>query len=381
MAATIHASSPPQRLLVLSQCAFGDTLVLIPALRALRRAWPKAYTVFISEPGNAGQKVSAAAVLAGTDLVDQFECLSTPPSRLRRGLNRLRLLLLLRRHSWDLGIVLLPPVPPLTVPLIQRLSSYLRLFGARHILAPDRVLAFSRDPAGWLNPLPHVSDTLLDLLRQHGVPSEGVSESPMLPPVRDTGNTAHAIANALLCEPRQQRPSTAVRLAIAPGAQMPSKRWPIERYADLLGRLHADCAPRFVFLGGNADREVCEQLSRCSVDAVCVIGQPIPAVIEVMRRCDAYVGNDTGLMHTAAALAKPCVAVFGSRDAPGAWYPYGSGHTVFRSRIACEGCLAAVCPRGDNACLQQISVESVHRACLQLCTSIQAARAHTPNSG
>lgn len=359
---------------MVAQCAFGDTLVLIPALRALRRAWPQACTVFISEPGSTGRRVAAAEVLAGTGLVDRFEYLGIEPAPGRRLLNRLGLVLRLRRHTWDLGLVLVPPVPPLTVALLQRLSRYLRLFGARLVLAPERILAHVRDAGGGLEPLPHVSVTLLDFLQRCGVPTEGCLDVPFLPP--SPGASGAALAEALLAERQGELPAASLRLAIAPGAQMSSKRWPLERYAELLRRLRASLptAPRLVTLGGEADREACAQLCREDPRAVCVIGQPIPAVIEIMRRCDAYIGNDTGLMHLAAALGKPCVAVFGSRDAPGAWYPHGAGHHVFRTRIACEGCLASLCPRGDNACLLDIGVDAVHAACLELCRDLQALR-------
>lgn len=363
----------PARVLVLSQCAFGDTVVLIPALRALRRAWPGAHLAFLSEPGLAGVRVAAADVLADTGLVDEFGSLSAEPSRAARLLNRVRLALRLRRTPWDVGIVLVPPVPPLTPALVRRLGRYLRLFGARRVVAPERVLGFVRGASGSLEPLPQVSLTLLDLLQRHGVPVAGAFDPPVLLPAAPPGSPARAAADALVPDRGPGRHG-ALRLAVAPGAQMPAKRWPLRRYAEVLRRLSAEVSPDVILLGGTADREACDELARTIPGAVCVIGRPVPTVAEVMRRCDAYLGNDTGLMHLAAALGKPCVAVFSSRDAPGAWYPFGAGHTVLRTAIPCEGCLAAVCPRGDTACLDRIGAEAVTAACLALCRSLQAGR-------
>ncbi len=368
----------PARVLVLSQCAFGDTLVLIPALRAVRRAWPGAHLTFVSEAGIAGRKVAAAEVLAGTGLADRFESLSAHSSRVVRLLNRIRLTLALRHQRWDVGLLLVPPVPPLTLPLLQRLRRYLALFGAQHIVAPEGILEHWREPSGSLGVLPHASEALLELLRGHGLPTEGCLDLPLLEPAQALRGCPQTLAEALLPSLPGRPSARPLRLAVAPGAQMPAKRWPAERYAELLRRLQADFAPRFVLFGGDADRGSCDELAGPGVDAVRVLGQPIPAVIEVMRRCDAYIGNDTGLVHLAAALAKPCVAIFSSRDAPGVWYPYGPGHTVFRTRIACEGCLATVCPRGDNACLQQIDVDVVHRACRELCRGLATALAAVP---
>jgi ADP-heptose:LPS heptosyltransferase len=364
-AATVPFPSPT-RILVLSQCALGDTLVMLPALRVLRYAYPEAFIAFLSEEGATGRKVTARDVLDGTGLVDEFHALANPSSPVRRLALRLGQALRLRRGGgWDLGIVLLPPVPPLTAALVRRLSFYLRLFGARRRIAPREILPFRRDPEGWLAPLPHVADLLLGLLRDHGLPPAAPGDEAVLLPVpADPAFTARA--EALFPARQTEGRRDPLRLAVAPGAQMPSKRWSLDRYAELLGRLRETCDPLFVLFGGDGDRPACSFLEAKGLRIAQVISQPIPVAAAAMRQCDAYVGNDTGVMHLAVACGKPCVAVFSSRDAPGSWYPYGHGHTVFRTRIACEGCLSFTCPRGDNACLEAIRTDAVLEACLRL---------------
>ena len=85
-----------------------------------------------------------------------------------------------------------------------------------------------------------------------------------------------------------------------------------------------------------------------------VTGRPLSAAAAVMARCDGYFGHDTGVMHLAAALNKPCVALFSSRDPAGMWDPYGEGHTILRiNGLPCANCGAVVCPKNDHPCMKQ----------------------------
>jgi ADP-heptose:LPS heptosyltransferase len=71
-------------------------------------------------------------------------------------------------------------------------------------------------------------------------------------------------------------------------------------------------------------------------------------------------------MHLAACAQIPCVAIFSSRDWPGAWYPYNVEARVFRSDIECEGCYLVECVERQNECLKRISVEQVLSACREM---------------
>jgi ADP-heptose:LPS heptosyltransferase len=85
-----------------------------------------------------------------------------------------------------------------------------------------------------------------------------------------------------------------------------------------------------------------------------------------LGKCVLFLGNDSGAMHLAAAAGTPCVAIFSSRDWPGAWYPYGVEQRVFRSEIECEGCYLVECIERQNECLRRISADDVYAACANL---------------
>ena len=82
----------------------------------------------------------------------------------------------------------------------------------------------------------------------------------------------------------------------------------------------------------------------------------------LMEGAQFYLGNDTGAMHLAAAMGRPCVAVFSARDWPGRWHPYGEGHKVLRFDVSCSGCMLKICDR-ELQCLKGIQVDQVYQAC------------------
>lgn len=150
-------------------------------------------------------------------------------------------------------------------------------------------------------------------------------------------------------------------IAIGPGSKMPAKRWPRENYADL-GAMLLDRYPdiSLAVLGGKEDAGIGNELcAGWGTRAFNLAGKlSIYGSAAALERCAMYVGNDTGTMHLAAMVGKPCVAIFSSRDYQGKWEPYGDGHIIMRTDPACAGCMLEVCTR-NMECLTAISPEDV----------------------
>jgi heptosyltransferase-2 len=81
----------------------------------------------------------------------------------------------------------------------------------------------------------------------------------------------------------------------------------------------------------------------------------------LIERCDAFVTNDSGLMHVAAALNTPLVAIFASTN-PVATGPYSETSRVVRAPVDCSPCLKPVCPLPQMGCMQAITVDMVFDA-------------------
>lgn len=149
-------------------------------------------------------------------------------------------------------------------------------------------------------------------------------------------------------------------VGLSPGAAYgPAKRWPPERFAALGEELQEEFDARLVLLGGDEDRPVAaelrEHLQGLVVD---LVGRTsLRQALGVLSRLQLLVTNDSGLMHAAAALSVPLVALFGSTD-PGSTGPFTSRATVIRHPWPCSPCFKRTCEVG-YACLRDISVDEV----------------------
>ena len=156
-------------------------------------------------------------------------------------------------------------------------------------------------------------------------------------------------------------------IAVGPGSKMPAKRWPLERYDEVVRDLIASFDIWPIIFGGPEDREIGDGLIARwgrGYNAAGALGVREAGL--ALKRCLLYLGNDTGTMHLAAAAGVRCVAISSSRERPGLWYPAGSDNRVFRSEIDCEGCGLKVCITRDIECLRRIDCQSVLAACAEL---------------
>ncbi len=150
---------------------------------------------------------------------------------------------------------------------------------------------------------------------------------------------------------------------VNPGMTLAEKRWPPERWAELLGRLHA-AGERLVVLGGPADLDyVRATLSRTAAPVLNLAGQlTLGETAAVLEQADLYVGHDTGVSHLATAVGAPAVVIFGPTD-PRRYGPLpGTGIAVAPPAGAVDQLEAA---RGSTA-IQAVSVDAVWRACQEL---------------
>lgn len=152
-------------------------------------------------------------------------------------------------------------------------------------------------------------------------------------------------------------------VALSPGAAYgPAKRWPPECFAALGARLQADLGARLVLLGGPEDRAaaaaVAHRLAGACLD---LTGRTtLRQALALLSQVQLLVANDSGLMHAAAALGTPVVAIFGSTD-PHATSPFTEKVTVIYHALPCSPCLKRTCDLG-YPCLTDISVQEVFEA-------------------
>ncbi|HEY3384189.1 MAG TPA: lipopolysaccharide heptosyltransferase II [Vicinamibacterales bacterium] len=163
-----------------------------------------------------------------------------------------------------------------------------------------------------------------------------------------------------------------VMVGMAPGAAYGrAKQWPPDRYARLVARLFERYGARSVLVGSRGDRQAGEDIAgpghslrlagRGIVD---LIGQTdLPLLVAVMSRCRAFVSNDSGAMHLAAAVGVPVTAIFGSTDERGtaplpAAAPAVPPHEILSCAVWCRPCMLRECPI-DHRCMTGVDPDHV----------------------
>jgi len=136
---------------------------------------------------------------------------------------------------------------------------------------------------------------------------------------------------------------------LCPGAEYgPAKRWPY--FAELAPRLPLPA----VLLGSARDREACQ-----GVPGLDLAGRTtLEEALELLAGAELVVSNDSGLMHVAAALGRPQVALFGS-SSPEHTPPLSERARVLWLHLECSPCFERVCPLGHFRCMKELSVERV----------------------
>lgn len=145
-----------------------------------------------------------------------------------------------------------------------------------------------------------------------------------------------------------------------PGAEYgPAKRWPSEYFAALAKMLSGQYA--IWLIGSKKDRDIGEEIKTLSDDAclnLCGMTE-LDDAIDLISRAAFVVSNDSGLMHVAAALGKPMVAIYGS-SSPGFTPPLSEKAVMAKIELPCSPCFERVCPLGHFDCMMKLSPEAVH---------------------
>jgi heptosyltransferase-2 len=157
---------------------------------------------------------------------------------------------------------------------------------------------------------------------------------------------------------------SAVVVGFAPGAAYGhAKRWPPARVAAVVARLAQERGAISILVGAHDDREAGREIESAlpaGIKVVNVIGRTdLRQVAGILARCTAFVSNDSGAMHLAAAVGVPVTAIFGPTDER-ATAPIGN-HDVIVREVFCRPCMLRDCPI-DHRCMKRITSDEVFDA-------------------
>jgi ADP-heptose:LPS heptosyltransferase len=167
-------------------------------------------------------------------------------------------------------------------------------------------------------------------------------------------------------------PFVAVHAGSGPSILAMAKRWPTEKYAQLIGRLRREFDLPAVLLEGPDEAGVADEIIAAGAGAFGAVGLrlkgPLGGSAAVLERARLYVGSDSGLAHLAAAVGRRCVTIFSPAD-PDRVCPYGNRDLVVQPPPPCGPCFLYPfeSPRpkmrcDDPMCIRKVEVETVMSA-------------------
>lgn len=325
-----------KRILLIAPSWVGDAVMSQPLAARLEERWPRAQLAVFASPwvGPLYRRMREVDEVLENPFRHGALALG---ARYRKGRE-------LAARAFDLAIVLPNSFKSALLPWfahIPRRVGYVGEFRYGLLTEPRRIPAATRlvDRYAWLAEPP-------------GAPLRPV------PPPRLAVDEARRLATLTRL---QLPPGPAI--AFCPGAEYgPAKRWPAEHYAELAHRLHAR-GWQIWLVGSEKDQSIARSIREAArAPLVDLCGRTtLDEAVDVLASARAVVSNDSGLMHVAAAVGRPVVALFGS-SSPAYTPPLAAQCRILRLDLPCSPCFERACPLGTTACLTGILPEQVEAA-------------------
>jgi lipopolysaccharide heptosyltransferase II len=159
-------------------------------------------------------------------------------------------------------------------------------------------------------------------------------------------------------------------IGFAPGARHFTKKWLSEYFIELGNKLASD-GYKILLFGGKDDMEICRLISNAVQGSVSLANNnDLLQISADIKRCEAVVCNDSGMMHTAAASGVPVLAIFGSTVKEFGFTPYKIKHRVNEHlSLPCRPCThigRKNCPEDHFKCMKEITPEAVYQNVISL---------------
>jgi len=340
---------PISKILIRGTNWIGDSVITLPALREIRRAFAGAHLSLLVKPW-------VADLFTGADFLDEIILYDRRPGP--RGF--LQFTRYLRKKKFDAAILLQNAFEAAALAFLAGIPIRIGLptDGRRLLLTHPLKLAHPVRHEHQIYDYLNIAAQAETLLTGHNRVNF-LKPRYLLPVDVDARNRVHHQLRSSGWEEGQRL------IAINPGAtNNPLKRWYRERFASLADKLldRGDCT---VALVGAASEEAItdEVLSKMVNRAIKLTGQTsLMESIAVLSLCDLVISNDTGPAYMAAALCRPTITIFGPTNY---WSicPTSSTSLILNNPVPCAPCQFKRCPT-NHECMSGITVDKVYKTAL-----------------
>ncbi len=342
-----------KNILIIRLSAVGDVIRTIPAVKALKAFYPSSKITWIVEE-------SSKALLKSQPEIDRV--IVFPRKRWLKGLQSIvkipktiseavKFILKIRQERFDIvfdfhGI--------LKSGLISFLSGAPKRIGFDRNSSKEFNYLFSNIKVKPFEVRISRFQKNMQLLRGIGLEIEDYKFELNIPP--EDREYIGSFFSSLSPPPRKPI------IAIHPGTSAKTiyKRWMNDQYARLADRLIEKLGSTIIFTWGPDEIELVNMIKR-EVRGKALLApetKSLTALGELFRRCDLYIGGDTGPMHIASLVGTPVVVIYGPTD-PVINEPFGL-HRKVRKEVGCNPCRNRSCQK--LICLRKITVDDVMKA-------------------
>ncbi len=298
-----------KRILLIRTDRFGEFILNIPVIRAVRENYPLAYLCIMVNP-------LVKEIVEGNPDIDEVMVYD---NKVAKGLSRaFRLISEIKKRNFDLAIMLNP----------QKKFNLITFFAGIPVrLGYNRKCGFllthkieDRKSLGEK----HEIEYNLDLLREIGIDTKDRS---LFIPVKEDD---HRFVDSLLKE--YGILNTDLLIVLHPWTSDPVKQWPVKHFSQLAREILSKITCRVIIIGGKDEAAKSEEFCQDKAGLINLTGKlTLRQLAAFFKKCHLLVSNDSGPVHMAAAAGIPVIALF-RNDLPAKsalrWGPWGRGHTV-----------------------------------------------------
>lgn len=334
----------PKKICIYRIGNIGDIICTIPAIIAVRRAYPDAYITLLTSPGKKGSP-GAKELLDGAWFIDKlWVYYSDEISGFKKTFQFIKKM---RQESFDL-LIYFPQELITLKPLIRNLF-FIKLCRIKKAIGFElSTIKFWTHAQSERYLFDNEVKRLINLLKRWDMPMDD-KISYELPIANEIENSARKIFEEYHLN------KTSLIFGFMPGASYPTNQWPLDNFIEV-GKFILQQYPqsKIVVFGGPSDYEKGEHIKNYLKGDRIVNLAGKTSLLEtavLVKKLNLLVSNNTGLMHMAALAGVKTIAIFSAAELDGKWFPCGENAKLLMKRTECEGCYYKKCPY-DFKCIK-----------------------------